>query len=306
MKSGILFLVICVLALLSSCQQAAPTEDIYSFEQDKQNFQIIHTTALFKNYIEQAQENPSEASSDLYQETVIQPIYDECFKKGEYIYMADATLYDAPTRLTELKIINDFLATNQTQLNEEIQEALEKSAALLPTEKDVAVCIFPSIDTNASPYTVGAGKIIIPYNDLLIDADFLKTTIAHEYHHSMYAEKGLHYDTNTVLDNLIFEGKAVMFEKMVYPTLESTPVDPTYDKNFWAEIEKDLDTINSTRSLEILRGGNELPFLYGYSEGYKMIESYLANAPSTSIEKWTSLSTQEIIDKGNYFSHYDE
>ena len=122
----------------------------------------------------------------------------------------------------------------------------------------------------------------------------------------MYAEKGLHYNINTVLDNLIFEGKAVMFEKMVYPTLESTPVDPTYDKNFWAEIEKDLDTINSTRSLEILRGGNELPFLYGYSEGYKMIESYLANAPSTSIEKWTSLSTQEIIDKGNYFSHYDE
>lgn len=304
MKSGILFLLICVLALLSSCQQAAPTEDIYSFEHDKQNFHIIHTTALFKNYIEQAQENPNESSLDLYQEAVIQPIYNKCFENGEYIYLADATLLDAPTRLSELKIINDVLATNQTQINEDIQEALEKSAALLPTEKDVSVCILPSIDTNVSPYTVGAGKIIIPYN--LFDEDFLKTTIAHEYHHSMYAEKGLHYNINTVLDNLIFEGKAVMFEKMVYPTLESTPVDPTYDKKFWAEIEKDLDTINSTRSLEILRGGNELPFLYGYSEGYKMIESYLANAPSTSIEEWTSLSTQEIIDKGNYFDHYDE
>lgn len=304
MKSGILFLLICVLALLSSCQQAEPTEDIYSFEHDKQNFHIIHTTALFKNYIEQAQENPNESSLDLYQETVIQPIYNKCFENGEYIYMADATLLDAPTRLSELKIINDVLATNQTQINEDIQEALEKSAVLLPTEKDVSVCILPSIDNNVSPYTVGVGKIIIPYN--LFDEDFLKTTIAHEYHHSIYTEKGLHSNTHTVLDNLIFEGKAVMFEKMVYPTLESTPVDPAYDKKFWAEIEKDLDTSNSTRSIEILRGGNELPFLYGYSEGYKMIESYLANAPSTSIEEWTSLSTQEIIDKGNYFDHYDE
>ncbi|MFL0506779.1 DUF2268 domain-containing putative Zn-dependent protease [Ureibacillus sp. 179-F W5.1 NHS] len=151
--------------------------------------------------------------------------------------------------------------------------------------------------------TVGAGKIIIPYNGYYSD-NFLKVGVAHEYHHSIFAEKYLSNFSGTVLDNLIFEGKAVMFEKTVYPNLENTPVDLAYDKELWSKIEPDLNKKDFDRALEIIVGGKDLPPSYGYSEGYKMIKSYLDLYPNLTPEQWTALSPQEIIEKGNYFDNY--
>lgn len=97
-----------------------------------------------------------------------------------------------------------------------------------------------------------------------------------------------------------------MFEKLVYPDLSSTSVGMDYDKNSWVRIEKDFDSTNFNRSLGILEGGNgnDLPPLYGYSEGYKMVKPYLDLHPDVSAEQWTILNSQEIIDQGKYFEHY--
>lgn len=122
---------------------------------------------------------------------------------------------------------------------------------------------------------VGVGKIIIPYS-LGNSDEYLKGTIAHEYHHSVWAEKYANkVDTFSILDNIVFEGKAVKFQKSVYPDIDMISVDLTYDKELWSQIEPDLNKSNLKRSLEIVHGGKELPYTYGYSEGYKMIKSYL-------------------------------
>jgi uncharacterized protein YjaZ len=95
-----------------------------------------------------------------------------------------------------------------------------------------------------------------------------------------------------------------MFEKTVYPILDYTPVDLTYNKELWSKIEPDLNKQDLNRSLEILFGGKDLPRLYGYSEGHKMIKSYLDLNPNQTPEGWTALSTQKIIEKGLYFENY--
>ncbi len=46
------------------------------------------------------------------------------------------------------------------------------------------------------------------------------------------------------------------------------------------------------------------PNRYGYSEGYKMVKSYLDLHPNVTPEEWTALSAKEIFEKGNYLENY--
>ncbi|WP_445480690.1 DUF2268 domain-containing putative Zn-dependent protease [Lysinibacillus irui] len=48
-----------------------------------------------------------------------------------------------------------------------------------------------------------------------------------------------------------------------------------------------MDKNNLNRALEIIKGGNSLPHSYGYSEGYKIVKSYLDLHPNVLIEEWT-------------------
>lgn len=191
------------------------------------------------------------------------------------------------------------------ETNKKIKEALVKSSDLLPSEQETTVCIFPSTKVN-SPLmvTAGSGKIIVLFN-MDYTEGILQASIAHEYHHSVWTEKYLNENSSfSVLDNLIFEGKAVMFEKLVFPEITVTPVDLTYSKGFWAKIESDLETYDFNRSSEVIMGGKELPYLYGYSEGYKMVKSYLDLHPNTKPEVWTAMSAKDIFEKGNYIDNY--
>ncbi|WP_320938741.1 DUF2268 domain-containing putative Zn-dependent protease, partial [Lysinibacillus capsici] len=83
-----------------------------------------------------------------------------------------------------------------------------------------------------------------------------------------------------------------------------TRVDLDYNKVYWADVAADLDKPDLNRALDIIRGGNDLPYQYGYSEGYKMVKSYLDLHPDVSIEEWTALSPKEIFEKGNYLENY--
>lgn len=82
----------------------------------------------------------------------------------------------------------------------------------------------------------------------------------------------------------MWKGK-LTFKKFGYSGLLSTLVDMNDDKKSWTKLEKDLDSADFNRSLKILEGGNDLPPLYGYGQGYKMVKSYLALHPEVSAEQ---------------------
>lgn len=108
----------------------------------------------------------------------------------------------------------------------------------------------------------------------LFDSDTsIQSTIAHEYHHSVWTKKYLESSpSDTVLDNLVFEGKAKMFEDKV---IGPVSVDNSYNRTVWETIEGDLFKEDIERTLDIISGTDEIPYLYGYSEGYKIVKSYL-------------------------------
>lgn len=126
---------------------------------------------------------------------------------------------------------------------------------------------------------VGAGKILVLYNNEYSD-ELMKVGITHEYHHSIWTERHLgEEDSPTVLDTLIFEGKAVMFEEIVYPDSDISIINSSYIRTFWEKIESDLNKVDMNRTMEILYGDERLPYLHGYSEGDKMVKSYLDKNP---------------------------
>ncbi|WP_282142366.1 DUF2268 domain-containing putative Zn-dependent protease [Cytobacillus oceanisediminis] len=278
---------------------------VYSFEhpETKQKFKVVQAYKLYTSLIEQLEKN-HEAAGEVYQNIIIDKVYNACFKDGEYLHMVDNLLNWSPENPDSIKKILKEIDEEKT--NAAIMEALLKSSDFLPSEEETAVCVFPSHPGNENTMVAaGAGKIIVFYNEFYTE-DMIRAGIAHEYHHSIWTEQHLEkYISFSVLDNLIFEGKAVMFEKLVYPNITFSQVDPSFNKTFWAKVEGDLDTYDLNRSLEILMGGGQaLPRHYGYSEGYKMVDSYLKLHPDTTPEEWTALSAEEIFQEGQYLKNY--
>ncbi|BCB04016.1 DUF2268 domain-containing putative Zn-dependent protease [Bacillus sp. KH172YL63] len=319
----VIFVLTILVLTLASCDDAAETsresvkksiqfEDLvttFQHPDTQQSFKIIHAYELFQNYIGAVADHPDDPYMEIYQEEVIDPIYEDCFSDGEFLYMADPILKGSPqqlsvgpTHLAEIQHLIDDIDTEKTE--NLIRESLLKSSELLPVEMETTVCVLPSKNKQVNMITVGAGKISVLYNPLYTE-ETLRAGVAHEYHHSFWANRYLDPSAPpTVLDNMIFEGKAVMFEKTVYPDIEMTRIDDAYNKDNWAKIQQHLDKVDVSRSYDIMMGGKGLPWGYGYSEGYKMVESYLERNQDLSPADWTPVHAKEIFEAGQYDDHY--
>lgn len=271
-----------------------------------QSYTIIHAFDLYESYFSKVNNGMNEDEVDaIFKKEIMYPIYELCFADGEHIHMADLYMSDPPIDQFGIeRIINH---TEIEELNEAIFASLIESSDHLPTEEETVVCIFPSTDIEApAMITVGAGKISVLYNDTHTE-ELIKMTIAHEYHHSIWTEREIeNVQTSTLLDNLIFEGKAVMFSEIVYPDFNMIPpIIHSYDKEFWNLIEPDLHKGDFNRTIEVLMGGGDLPYAYGYSEGYKMVKSYLDKHPDLTPKDWLGTEAQVIFDEGAYLKLYE-
>lgn len=280
----------------------------YSFNNPNtgQEFTIIHAYLLYENYFEAVKDHPDESFYKLYQQEVVQPVYEACFEDSQY---ADpVTVLNWVPRESDLDIFkNQIELINKDYLNELFEESLVKSSDILASDKKTTVCVFPKSERIPSDmFTLESGKIIVFHSRP--DRRY-STSMSHEYHHSVWM--GKHYTEDyyvTGLDHLIMEGQAVMFETLVYPDLNHSHyvVDERYNKEYWSKIEPYLESA-ITREIHdemIIGGSNGLPNSYGYSEGYKMMRSYLNLHPDMTVEEWTSKSPKEIFEEGNYAANY--
>ncbi|WP_313894563.1 DUF2268 domain-containing putative Zn-dependent protease [Psychrobacillus sp.] len=326
-KALISFFMLLLIFILSACKQTEPSRENILMENEQQNisysfknpntgqeFNIIHAYKLYENFFETVKDNPDESSHKLYREEVIEPVYHACFKDTEYL---EIDLFEwTPEETDYTSIKSQVESMDKNHLNKLYEESLVKSSDMLPSDKKTTVCVFPKNEKFPSDMlTVGSGKILVFYNDFdnyltLSQLDNnSKSGMSHEYHHSVWIEK--HYTEDyfeTTLDRIIMEGKAVMFESLVYPDSNSTDIviDESFDKEDWSRIEPDLEGYVTDQIYEILIGGtNGVPNYYGYSEGFKMIRSYLNLHPDMTIEEWSSKSPKEILDEGNYMANYE-
>jgi len=285
-----------------SVEDELMSELTYTFNHPdtEQTFKIVHAYKLYENYEKELENNPDEHELRFYKQEVIAPVYEDCFEDVEY--PPREMLNDAPTDFENIhNIVNKI---DSEKMNGLIEEALLKSSDVLPSAENKNVCVFPPMDSLPNPvsgYALGSNNIVF-FNDGLFDDETIKAVIAHEYQHTVQAERE-HYKSNEldVLDIIVREGKAVMFEKTLYPEGVESSVKYNYNNDdYWPKVEPDLFKVNYTRADEILFGEDEFPPLYDYSEGYKIVKSYLDLHPDVRVEEWTGLSGKEIYEESDY------
>ncbi|WP_336825682.1 DUF2268 domain-containing putative Zn-dependent protease [Sporosarcina sp. USHLN248] len=300
---------------LSGCEQTEQSQVnnqqqniSYSFKNPntEQEFEILHAYLLYESFIEAVQENPDESHNKLYQQEVIQPVHEACFEDSGFVDL-DTMLNWVPKESDFDDLKSQIELTNKDYLNELFKEALIKSSDILPSNKKTTVCVFPQDKRLVSNmYTLGTGKIIVFHSK---PDRYYRAGMAHEYHHSVLNwEQYTDDNFETGLDRLITEGKAMMFETLVYPDSNTKyhGLDEGFNKELWSKIEPYLESAVTFEFVEemVTGGSNGIPQYYGYSEGYKMVRSYLDLHPSMTVEEWTSKSSKEIFEEINYISNY--
>lgn len=260
-------------------------------------FAIITLDTAMKNYMKKANENQMNLE-EIYEETVWKPVWKHCFEKGEYVSIINRLRENPPTNFKRIEKAIEVLETSD--VTQTIKDALIESSRYLEGPPTTNVCVLPSdeLETSAA-YTVGSGKILMLYNPYLYKSnEELASTVAHEYHHSAWTSK--YFDPKksfTLLDYLIFEGKAVAFQKLLYPNEGDLPVYDEAQSENRKIIQQHLHSTNFTYMQTIMFGGDRFPPVFGYSEGYRIVQTFLDKNPNLSVEEWTAIPPEDMYSK---------
>lgn len=301
------FVIICFILILVSCSHSEEGIDIVEEHNpdNDQSFIIVNAIDLYASYLEEVIETglTYEEKMDKYKSIVIEPVYDQCYKDPEY--NIDFLTQNIPDENYEKELLNNVQEADKEKIYADILESLISSSNEIPTENNTTICIIPNSNPDfTTGYSQGSNKIILLYDENRKDS--IKNTIAHEYHHSVWTEK--YYKNNkelTLLDNMIFEGKAIMFEEMLYPEHMDIPIYPNFNLSMWEAIEDELFKTDEDRIFQVMQGYQPFPANYGYSEGYKMVGSFLEKHPDLTPEEWLGIEAQVVLEEGEYMSNYE-
>ncbi|WP_335872844.1 DUF2268 domain-containing protein [Bacillus sp. 2205SS5-2] len=205
------------------------------------------------------------------------------------------------------------LLQQQKQINELIKNSLLSSAELLSGE-DVTIFIMPLNPENTFPIQKmeGISGVALSENAILLQIDpsfsenALEYAVAHEYHHKVNI-KNNDMTRVTLLDSVVFEGKADSFAKIIYPEKNAPWIEPLSGDSQATdlhELQKNAHSFDSTIYYEFFNGNasKSLPLWSNYKIGYQLMQSYLENHSGVSSEEWTKLNGIDILE-GSEFNY---
>jgi uncharacterized protein YjaZ len=152
--------------------------------------------------------------------------------------------------------------------------------------------------------TIGTGKII-----LMIDPTFgnwketLPYVIAHEYHHSTWISRNWISSDFSLLEFLIFEGRADMFASELYQDFEvpwTKNLTEAQEKHVWSIIKNELFEKGHSRINEVMYGTDDIPFGSGYTIGYNIVRSFKKNNQNYSDLDIIDMNPQKIFELSGY------
>jgi hypothetical protein len=138
-----------IVLFLSACKSTEPSEKNIMLENEQQNisysfnnpntgqeFNKIHAYLLYEEFFESVRANPDQSPYQLYQQVVIEPVFDACFKDAEYLSFNFATAFEwTPEEKEFHSIMNQIDSIDKDQLNKVFEESLVKSSDILPSNK---------------------------------------------------------------------------------------------------------------------------------------------------------------------------
>jgi len=276
--------------LVTSCQDKTPEFEKTVLTINNQRIEILTAFKLFDNYLEKSKTNTNiiRASKRL--------VYDRV--KKEIISNAEAAFLfntiKVPYKPNEyLKAETDALKS--IDLISIIKEVLIKVTSELPGP-DTKIIILPAseylhqtFEKNNLPLsglTIGTGKIILMIDPTFENwTDFLPYAIAHEYHHSTWISRNWVSSDFSLIEYLIFEGRADMFASDLYGNMNNPLIkilSKQQETQVWRLIENEIFEKGHARINKVMFGDDMIPFGSGYTIGFNIVKHYKQKNPTVS------------------------
>lgn len=278
-----------------------------------QEFKIIPFYTQVLDYIESVSEiEQHEKMEEHYYQKVVEPFQLDTLGKGEGYWIKDHWAFATPKDIKTLEQFVYSLINNQDEINKIIEQALIKSSNTLPGENKTVYLFPPNPDDmyginlmgGVSGIAVSKDVILIKIVPSSFNEDLLEYSIAHEYHHTIYMEGENVNWQNTLLDEIILEGKADNFAKSLYPDINIPWIEPLSNQKeveVWEHLKENLMSKDRTIKGDYFENPNKgIPRWTNYKIGYQIVNSFLEKNPTTPVRDWTLLSAEEILSNSKY------
>ena len=323
-KSSILLLVVLLLSVLACSEQApSPTagpEDVLTptaFIEPSPNAEVSDLTVVLAfegqaEYVSAAKADPESDLKMLFQEHVVEPYWRQCAEGSEYGDIAQRAVANPIRDLDGLEQMIQTL--KDSEIERQIEEAYEQAKNHFPGEA-TTVCV-SAIDpenmfvrdrmNGVTGFSPGSGKIwlqVYPQGDW---EKWIGYTVAHEHHHSTTTSR--YYDEGgafNLLNYFIFEGRADTFAHQMYPELVGPWTDALTEeeeKGQWENIQGILNATSDVTLGDYMFGNprRDIPVWTGYTIGYAIVQDLLEKQPDLSIEDWSAMEAEDILEESGY------
>lgn len=321
-KLKIIFFFFCSLLQLN-CQSQ---ERITNFSEidtvyNKQEFKIIPVYNHLNNYINEVKKEPDNASK-LYHDIIYNPIKNKYIKNAEFAEIFE-TIKQTSTDYSSAKKIIDSLKRSKVvpiilsglkRINNKLSGPAT-TIVLLPMNPDLKELYkkynLEFMYTGVTAITPGSGVIIISIDPFESNWEsILDFVLAHEYHHSVWMSRNFKRKDLSLIEYIIFEGRADVFAESLYPTV-NVPWNSNLSKEkeimVWEIIKDKVDSRDSDFNDRIMVGNKDIPYSSGYCIGYNIVKKFIELHPNITTIGLIDMEPNIILEKSNYENYiYDQ
>ncbi|WP_456272537.1 DUF2268 domain-containing putative Zn-dependent protease [Bacillus sp. AK031] len=282
-----------------------------------QTFHILSLHDEVLDYASTVKDDSSAVKKEVYTEKVVQPLQEQIAELDVNIYADPYSFLSPNTNIQKLEENTKKLIQDQDRIQGLVEEAIEDSAAQLAgVDKTIIILPVNPDELFVKDKMEGVTGVALSENIFVIRIDpsfkeeALKYTVAHEYHHTLQAEKRAGV-SHSYLETFVLEGKADAFANMVYPDQQAPWTEPLSERlqeKVFEELREAGGEFDRKTYYEFFNGdsGKGIPLWSNYKTGYLITQSYLENNPEVSIKEWTGLIPKEIILGSDYKELFQE
>lgn len=273
---------------------------------------IIFLTDFYKSFIDKVEMSNKSVDSS-YKENIQTAICDKYFQKSEYAFIVKDFFATPIKNISELTKSIDRITLNQETIKTKIFGALKKSRQYIDNDS-LTIYIIPGNPdsrnvikamTGIMGLTAGSKQIILTIEpDILGWENMLEYAVAHEFNHAYWTNMNFGKSAKwTLLDYLVFEGRGDYFAHLLYPDVVAPWTKALNEKqimDLWNKIKPNLQSEDMSYQIEVMFGSRNYPVWGGYTLGYNIVLSALANNKKLRPNNWINLSSDKILELSKY------
>jgi uncharacterized protein YjaZ len=300
---------------ITGCVKQVPDFERTVFNINDQRIELMTAFSLMDNYMSKSgiQHKDIVRSSNRY---IYKPLQDEILDNAEAAFLFNTIKVPYES--------NDYLRSEIESLKSSdllliIKESLAKITEELPGP-DTKIIILPASSLNRpmleklqlpiSGITLETGKIILSIDPGFQNwTDFLPYCIAHEYHHSTWCSRNWVSADVSLIEYLVFEGRADLFASELYKNVSSPLTNfltRDLESEIWRLIAGEITEKGHDRINEVMFGTDNIPFGSGYNIGFNIVRLFKEKNPASLTRDLIDMDPDEIFENSGYEDYLAE